>query len=300
MAGVNNRGRKNTPKTNLAKTLGRNKDICPICENACQRTQAALQCESCQQWVHAECEGYTEEEYKLATKKTSLKYYCKTCATVKTGEGAQNTDLKIQLAKLTEIMQGMAERMKRMEETQTNVQDIEKKIEDMVNAKVEDALKEAQEKQQRKLNLVIVNIKESSLPIPAEARVEDTKRVESLLRDIIPEEEEVNLKISNPVRLGKQNAGTAPRLLRVTVPDEKTKRVILKNAQKLNKPGMVLKEMIWINQDYTEKERKHNKEMRDLLKEKQKEGGDWKIDWRNGKVVPKEPAPRDGEGPADA
>ena len=113
------------------------------------------------------------------------------------------------------------------------------------------------------------------------------------------------MNISNPVRLGKQNAGTAPRLLRVTVPDEKTKRVILKNAQKLNKPGMVNKEKIWINQDYTEKERKHNKEMRDLLKEKQKEGGDWKIDWRNGKVVPKEPAPRDGEHgdgehPADA
>ena len=151
MAGVKAKNNKNTPKANLAKALGRNKDICPRCENPCQRTQAALQCESCQQWVHAECEGYSEDEYKLATKKKSLKYYCQTCEpNVKTGEGTQNTDLKIQLAKLTEIMQGMAERMKRMEETQTNVQDIEKKIEDMVNAKVEDALKEALEKQQRK------------------------------------------------------------------------------------------------------------------------------------------------------
>ena len=292
----------NNSKIDSQKTLGGDPE-CPLCQNQCLNGQQALQCDHCLQWVHAECDGYTEAEYALAKKKKSLKYYCQKCESVKAGEGKQNmntnNDLQKQLTKLTEIMEAMSDRMKRMEETQHSDKDIEKKIEEIVNAKVEDALKEAQEKQHRKLNLVLVNIRESANPNPAEAREEDKKRVQALLEDIIPEGERVNLNISNPIRLGRQNIGRDPRRLRITVADESAKRVILKNSNKINKPGMTLKEKIWINADLTEKERKENKELRDLLKRKTAEGGPWKINYRSKKVEPAPPLQEGGSTQED-
>ena len=77
--------------------------------------------------------------------------------------------------------------------------------------------------------------------------------------------------------------------------DESAKRVILKNSNKINKPGMTLKEKIWINADLTEKERKENKELRDLLKRKTAEGGTWKINYKSKKVEPA-PPPQEGGG----
>ena len=56
---------------------------------------------------------------------------------------------------------------------------------------------------------------------------------------------------------------------------------------------MTVKEKIWINSDLTEKERKEHKKLRDLLKERTKEGGKWKINFRSGEVVP---IPEEGDG----
>ena len=279
------RGKKSTPKANLINTLGGNLDVCPHCQDAVQEGQMGLQCERCLQWAHGACEGYTEQEYKLATKKKSLKYFCNKCDdNMKPGDGQSNAEMLKQINLLMEMVKGMSEKIKKMEESQQTVQSLEEKIDEMVTAKVEDALKEASDKQQRKLNLIIVNVRESSNPILAEAKEEDKKRIQSLLNEIMPEDEKVD--VANPIRLGKPNIGTQPRRLRFTVQSEQVKRNILKNASKLNKPDMPTKEKIWINPDLTEKERKEQKGLRDLLKEKTKNGGKWRINFRTGEVVP--------------
>ena len=244
-----------------------------------------LQCDSCLQWVHGGCDGYTQEEYDLATKKKSLKYFCRKCdENIKPGDGQPSAGILKQINLLMEMVKEMSEKMKRMEDSQPNVQDLEKKIDEMVTAKVEDTLKEQSEKQQRKLNLIIVNVIESSNPVLADAKEDDKNSIQSLLKDIMPDE--VKVEITNPVRLGKPNIGVQPRRLRFTVQDEQVKRTILKNASKLNKPYMTLKEKIWINPDLTEKERKENKRPRDLLKEKIAGGGKWRINFRSCEVVP--------------
>ena len=58
-------------------------------------------------------------------------------------------------------------------------------------------MKEANDKQERQLNLIVVNVKESSTSILADAKEEDKRRVQSMLKDILPEDE--NVEISNPV-----------------------------------------------------------------------------------------------------
>ena len=73
--------------------------------------------------------------------------------------------------------------------------------------------------------------------------------------------------IKNPVRLGVENAGNRPRLLRIEVQTEEMKYKILKNASKLNE-GKDWSDPTrrYVNMDYTAKERQINKELREQLK----------------------------------
>ena len=106
------------------------------------------------------------------------------------------------------------EKMKEEEKVST-----ERKMENLIEAKVKEYLDESAEVEKRKLNLVLVNIKESNSTNIEEAKQEDKVRITKMLNDIIPEE----IEISDPIRLGKPNLGSKPRLLRITAKDLKNK-----------------------------------------------------------------------------
>ena len=78
-----------------------------------------------------------------------------------------------------------------------------------------------------------------------------------------------------------------PRMLRVTVRNEETKKKLLTNARKIEGKG---RDRVYINQDRTPKEREIFRKLREELMEKRKENPDLVI--RDNKIVPK----RGGEG----
>jgi len=45
-------------------------DVCGHCNKKCMIRSEAIQCDLCQFWVHASCEGISKENYKLLTKVT--------------------------------------------------------------------------------------------------------------------------------------------------------------------------------------------------------------------------------------
>ena len=80
------------------------------------------------------------------------------------------------------------------------------------------------------------------------------------------------------------NIGNRPRLLRISVKDTSTKYKILKYSPNLNKNNQNSPK-IYINPDYTAKEREANKKLREQLKERRETepGKTFKID--RGRVV---------------
>ncbi|MCP3849729.1 MAG: hypothetical protein GY694_05765 [Gammaproteobacteria bacterium] len=150
----------------------------------------------------------------------------------------------------------------------------DKKLEDLVEAKVQETLTEVQEKEKRKLNLVVFNLPESQGTTREETKENETQQIQSILKNILPESEAKDVKIKDPIRLGPQNLGKRPRVLKFTVNSEEARNNIIKNAVKVNKKGTANTDKIYINPDYTNKEREMNKKLRQELKERTEKGED--------------------------
>ena len=78
-------------------------------------------------------------------------------------------------------------------------------------------------------------------------------------------------ELSRPVRIGKVG-GNRPRMLRVVVANERTREDILRKAPELNKGISENRKKIYINPDYTMRERERNKALRDELKRRRANG----------------------------
>ena len=104
-----------------------------------------------------------------------------------------------------------------------------------------------------------------------------------------------------PVRLGKLTIGrnARPRLLKLEVRTEESKRKIMKNVYNLNKTVANAKDRIYINNDSTPKEREQMKQLKQELMMKKDAGeNDWVINYRDMKLVKRSVLP--GRGSAGA
>ena len=138
----------------------------------------------------------------------------------------------------------------------------------MVDAKLQDALEDQRVKESKKLNLILVNVRESACTNIMDAKEEDKRVTEALIKEIFPEE---NIEVHDPLRLRGKQIGNRPRLLRVRVQDEQTKWNIIKNAHKLNTNGK-RQQRVYINPDQTIKEREEYRRLKVELDRRTSEG----------------------------
>ena len=133
------------------------------------------------------------------------------------------------------------------------------------------------------MNLILVNLPEN----PGEDQVKNDKdAMDKVMKKVLPEEK---VDIDEITRLGKVNLGTNPRLIKFKVKSLAIKKKILKNSHRLNEDTGVTdpKKKMYINNDYTQKERQLNKELRKELFEKEpSERVKWTI--RGNKLVLKD------------
>jgi len=184
------------------------------------------------------------------------------------------------------MLGSISQRIEKIEGS-NSVEAIEKKIEETVEKKVAEYMEEVTEKEKRKMNMVIVNLTESDEDTSAGRMKEDLERVRMLMGkipDVDPSE------IENPIRLGKQNIGNngKPRMLRVTVKTMGTKDKIMKGRFELTKGTTDSKKRLYINQDFTAKERLEQKALRDE-RTRRIEEGETDLVIRNGKIVKWQP-----------
>ena len=261
--------------------------ICLKCEDALGENDEVIECHGCKDWCHKACSSLTAAQYScLQGGGNFIQWFCQKCRG-KEGEEQSRTRLEAQMAGLMRMMMTVTEKLGRLEAEYSSQKKIEEKIEKIVDKKVQEYLEEKEEKEKRKLNIIVCNLPESTEENPEARKEDDMDRVRDLITTIsdVPGED-----INNPVRLGQIQIGSQarPRLLRMEVRNEESKKKILQNASKLrkHKPNTASKDFIYINNDYTPKQRDHIKELRQELKKRTDDGEkDLMISYRDFKIV---------------
>ena len=205
----------------------------------------------------------------------AIQWVCPTCVK---GEGIKKGAVEAKIDRLQEMISVLTAKIERLENGSdgTNLED---KIEKMLDKKLAEKLEEKSEREDRKNNLIIVNLPESKMTTVEDRKKDDIKQLMDLVKEQNPELESETLE--EPVRLGKVG-GTRPRLLRVKVKSQEVKTEFLK--VRLNAEGVSQDKRVYINPDYTPAERENNKKMREELKNRIK-NGEKDIGIRGGKIV---------------
>ena len=126
------------------------------------------------------------------------------------------------------------------ENTNTNPNKDEKMIEDKVKIQIEQSFDELKDREDRKNNLIVFNLKESTKEDINEALSEDLTQLKEVLKLTNPEMSEnviKDLSTENVIRLGRKMKNNENdnkvRPVKLTLPSEKTKYKIIRNTYKL-------------------------------------------------------------------
>ena len=264
--------------------LSKNLDICPICQNEVESEEEGLNCEECQQWWHAPCCKISHEKYQWLTENDNILFVCDNCKNDKQ-DADQNISNAALMKQMKEMMVCMKEvlnnhskmsaenaelaaRVSKLEKNSNSAAAIpEEKLKVMIDDKVNEAMQDAREQDERRLNLIMVNIPENT---GVDSKEKDKEAISTLMKKILPEEE---VGLDQVMRLGEKNIGTRPRLVKIKVKSTETKRKILKNASLINDGSGVTdpRNKMYINVDFTKKERDINKALRTELRNKPSE-----------------------------
>ena len=138
--------------------------------------------------------------------------------------------------------QKMNEKLNEKINAETHSKKEQLEIEDKIQKQISQSFDELKDREERKTNIIIFNVKESSNANKEEAANEDLENIKKVLTHTNPDLSETvlkNLTKDKLSRFGKEpttsneNESSKPRPIKVTLPDEKTKFKVLKNSNLL-------------------------------------------------------------------
>ena len=254
-----------------------NMEPCPDCNLSVNEHDKAVSCDICDFWFHKTCQGISDQLYKVLTSQEtdSISWFCSGCK-----RGAKK--VMLQLTRLRERQDVVESKMDNIEKRQvetTNklevIEDRVEKLESQERAVVTDlgqpslAVKEIEERERRKNNVVLFNVPESSSQDPKLRHADDVAKFKTLCQsnlDVEPAE------VDTAYRLGpKSKNGNICRPLKVQLTSNVTKKQILSNAKKLRATGDSANKQIAIAHDLTPMQREEIKRLRELQKTRQEE-----------------------------
>lgn len=281
----------------------REKDICGYCIQKCThrgRGSDGICCDYCGFWVHATCDGMTQESYKMFNKLAkdipNMSYYCSLnhCKTV-AGE------ILKQLGPIRQRVEENSQRIGVLEErVGKQSEEMENKIEDKITNIVADTIEEQvkrvweteRDRASRVNNVLLANVPESTAVQGQQRKMKDTEFVSDLFGSVMRlDSENVVSKILSVMRLGKRDeSGNRPRLLKVVLDQESTAYKVLRAAPELTKSEDENVKEIRVFRDLSKGDRDQRKSLVDEMKQKNEElknqvVGDSKWIIRGDKVV---------------
>ena len=260
--------------------------ICVGCEEALEgQGEKVIECHQCKQWCHKGCSGLTDDQFTCLSKGDNfMLWLCMKCR--ESGRTEVSTRMETKLDNALKMLVDMQKRMDSFEAKHSacSADVIEEKIVEAVEIKVDEYMTEMIEKEKRKLNIIVANLSESVLETAEERKKEDKDRVRKLVGKIV---DDISVdEVEDPVRLGPVRVGqnTRPRLLRVSVRTEETKKKIMRNVGNLNK-NVAPQNRVYFNNDCTPKEREKIKKLKEELKIRKEAEPNLMINYKELKIV---------------
>ena len=305
-------GRKNstTVTKNAQKQKCEENEKCGICNNFVLEEHNGIECEICEKWFHAECVDLESAEYEVLARHTKgyLHWYCHVCndetsKLMKTVFSIQEKQLKTDsdLQKLSKetgdkftkveedlvtIKKELSEITQKLEVTNNTENDIDKQIEsklgsvaadvEQLNKAVDSAKSlaaEQQDKENRRCNIILYKVPESSQTAAEERAVDDKRFCSQLLTKLnmgLTDED-----IKKVVRLGKKGQTSNPRPLLLQFGSRLAKNYTMESLYKIPHLEQKFKNVI-VAHDMTKKEREECKELVQEAKQKtMNDSGKW-------------------------
>ncbi len=266
---------------------------CGRCRKPINDEDLALECETCNQSFHIQCENVNKTQYKCiddsnkgkGKAKSRVHWYCNTCDLVTVDwrntmaalhSNHQKLDKKVEYLKEEIKKKADKDDVKKLEERIVRVEEKQKKAEEKPTtsyATPNDMLRELKEREARLNNAVFFKVPESKATKIEDKIKEDCqllKEIGKICQESIEDDDIVKVK-----RLGKK--GENPRPMLVTFNEDKDKdkkRKLFRNLQKLKEGPDNLKEVSG-QHDFTVQQREEEKKLREDAKKKEEESGEY-------------------------
>ena len=289
---------------------------CKVCNKECLDPEFftsdeddSINCDGCNHWFHKSCTDTTTAEWEaLKGSNENITFRCNECLASKGQNNNQfqlfqqllrdNNDILLKRLEglETKILQKVDEKIeKKMVEYERKTDktidqkikaqlDVKKQeqatLENAIKNQVSETLEDMRDKEERKLNLMMFNVAESTKNTLHEEVLEDLQSVKNILIHTNPELNESiisTLTTENLKRLGRKAAAstegnTKVRPIKVTLPDETTKFKILRNSHKLK--SYKTNERIGLKLDLTKLQIAEEKELKIELQRRKDLGED--------------------------
>lgn len=222
--------------------------VCSNCNKSTNNTYA-IQCTNCANWYHAKCVGLTTTNLNSYQKELQnpkgKRWSCTTCGKSEIKDGPPKVPKREEIS-----LQDVMAKLIKMEEKYDKVLDIyneqiqiNQKLQVEINKLKEqiqelalkmgnehnplEAVREIDDREGRKMNLMIFGCPESS----EENGLSDTQEVNEIIQTLCPED---NITCKKVIRIGKPNT-TKARPLRITLNSSKEVRSLFFKAKELKK-----------------------------------------------------------------
>lgn len=203
------------------------------CEETVKKGERNIKCERCRKWFHIRCGKISVEEFNAINKVNSAMWFCPPCrgSVVETLDFVEelreeNKKLKQEMNVLEDKILGMkADIVKEVKQCLTHDM-----LETVKNRVIEE-LKEKDDKETRKRNIVMYGVEESSAETPEEREREDTNVCCDIIENAVGVKD---FRILSTKRLGKKGENDSrvrPVLLELS--ESKMKWDIIKSAGNL-------------------------------------------------------------------
>ena len=251
---------------------------CSICKEGVHQRDL-LRCEGCSFQAHYKCLKMSEETFRVFVDNGI--YFCEMECRRKARSMYEVVNTLVHSQ--DKLEESVEEIVKDLRKEASRIDELESKLlvfENQIKIEIGEFYKEKQDKDSRKLNIIVHGLKESEKKEAVDRKQDDI----ILLNEVFEEIGVKSVNVKSAIRLGKVD-NKKHRLLKVVLDVKKDKHDILSNASKLRNNDRFSK--VYISPDLTAKEREEDKKLRaelEKIREESKiENKKWVI--KNKKIV---------------